>query len=265
MTHHQARRERRAAERKAKKIEMKKNRALDHPKLPIDLSMEEESSLQSTAPREVSISANSGFVSQTAAQPSRRAEINRANAQHSTGPVTASGKMASSRNSLKHGLASGEIIIPGEDPAAFDALLHDLLEEHQPANTTAELLIKEMAQSYWLTQRAIRLQTECFSENGVDEKRLALFLRYQTTHERAFHKTLTTLLQLRRGEARLARGFVSQQPSNIAETEPGRRSGPAEIGFVSQNPLNPLEMTSSNGKIPPREAGNLFESIAEAA
>jgi hypothetical protein len=42
---------------------------------------------------------------------SKRSEINGANAAHSTGPRTPTGKLASSRNSLKHGLASGTFII----------------------------------------------------------------------------------------------------------------------------------------------------------
>jgi hypothetical protein len=116
-----------------------------------------------------------GFVSQKPLGEARHAEVNRQNAQHSTSPRTPKGKKdeaapfsepkiqtrCSSRNSTKHGLASGQIIIPGEDPAAFDALLSDLLAEHQPANTTEELLIAEMAQSHWLAQRAIRLQNDC--------------------------------------------------------------------------------------------------------
>src|SRR5581483_7051226 len=80
---------------------------------------------------------------------SKRAEINRANAQYSTGPTSAIGRLASSRNSLKHGLASGALILPGEDPAAFESLLDDLMKEQQPANPTEELLIHEMAQSWW--------------------------------------------------------------------------------------------------------------------
>jgi hypothetical protein len=102
------------------------------------------------------------FVSQPA--PKRaRAQINRANAQHSTGPCSPTGKLASSRNSLKHGLASSTLIIPGEDPAVFESLLESLLAEHQPANTTEQMLIHEMAQSWWLTQRALRFQNECFT------------------------------------------------------------------------------------------------------
>ena len=155
-----------------------------------------------------------------------RAEINRANAEHSTGPRTAAGKLASSGNSLKHGLASPRLIVPGEDPAAFDALFAALREEHQPANPTEELLVQQIAQSSWLTQRALRFQNDCFTADGVDQKRLSLFLRYQTTHERAFHKALNTLIQLKKERAR---GFVSQTSAR-ARPEPG---------FVSQNQVDP--------------------------
>ncbi|MGI9070389.1 MAG: hypothetical protein ACR2JB_03420 [Bryobacteraceae bacterium] len=93
----------------------------------------------------------------------------------STGPRTRAGKLASSGNSLKHGLAAPRLIIPGEDPSAFEALLADLLAEHQPATPTEELVVHEIAQSWWLTQRALRLQNECFTAEGVDQKRLSLF------------------------------------------------------------------------------------------
>jgi hypothetical protein len=93
----------------------------------------------------------------------------------STGPRTPAGKLASSGNSLKHGLAAPRLIIPGEDPSAFEALLADLLDEHQPASPTEELLVHEIAQSWWLTQRALRFQNDCFTPDGVDQKRLSLF------------------------------------------------------------------------------------------
>ncbi len=233
MTSREARTLRRAAERKAAKQAAK-------------------------AAKVAPISAPSGFVLQTTIEPSKRAEINRQNAQHSTGPSTPQGKLASSRNSFKHGLASGAVIIPGEDPAAFEALQRDLLEEHKPANLTEELLVIEMAQSYWLSQRAIRLQNECFTQNGLDERRLALFLRYQTTHERAFHKALSTLLSLRRGEARLAR-FVSQNSPN--RTAHGVRAGTAP-GFVPETEPQSAATAASNTQF---VSQNRSEPLAQAA
>jgi hypothetical protein len=61
------------------------------------------------------------------------------------------------------------LIIPGEDPAAFDALLTGLLAEHEPTNPTEELLVQEMAKSHWLAQRALRLQNTCFTEDRVED------------------------------------------------------------------------------------------------
>src|SRR5690349_22412516 len=180
MSPRQARRERREAERKARKTEWKRAKAagtfaLNSPGVPEVASPEPEQeaspeflarakSVREQMERRVTTDRSSaaGFVSQNASTPPTplRVEINRANAQHSTGPRTPTGKLASSRNSLKHGLASGMLLIPGEDPAAFEALRNALMEEHQAASETEALLINEMAQSYWLTQRAIRLQNE---------------------------------------------------------------------------------------------------------
>jgi hypothetical protein len=235
MTSRQARRERRQQERKAKKAAYKATlqRVPAPAPMPVgpDDAFSPEFIAEANAMRErIERRVATAMLRATPPADSRRGEINRANAQHSTGPRTSTGKLASSRNSLKHGLASGTLIIPGEDQTAFDALLNDLLAEHQPANTTEEMLVHELAQSFWLAQRALRFQNECFTENGVDEKRLALFLRYHTTHQRAFHKALNTLLKLKRSRDRQGAGahdgFVSQQPpSTITESR-----------FVSQNP-----------------------------
>ena len=47
---------------------------------------------------------------------------NRANALKSTGPRSAEGKSASRFNALKHGIDAASIVIPGEDPAEYEAL-----------------------------------------------------------------------------------------------------------------------------------------------
>ena len=49
----------------------------------------------------------------TAAQ---RAEINRRNSTHSTGPKTPSGRDKARRNALKHGLRADTLALPNEDP-----------------------------------------------------------------------------------------------------------------------------------------------------
>ncbi len=113
--------------------------------------------------------------------------------------------------------------------------------DHQPASSTEEFLVNEMAQSYWLQQRAIRLQNDCFTENGVDEKRLALFLRYGATHNGTFYKALTTLTRLQKERRKLRNGFVSQNYVTAANhagfVSQNERSADPQIGFVSQTDL----------------------------
>lgn len=282
MTPRQARRERRAAERKSRKAEIRRSKtdlladpelhvrsAQAHTGTPDAAGLHEQASLQ----EEVS---SSGTISQKLAgsqeehseapeqtlldwlaqarrrhypnglpkdppqplefnsqdKPARpnfleanRAAINRANAQLSTGPRTLQGKANSCKNATRHGLTSGQVIIAGEDPEEFDSLLADLVRDHRPANRTEQLLVTQMAQSYWLEQRAIRFQNECFTDVGVDKKGLALFLRYGVTHHRAFHKALADLQRLQKERQKTDRGFVSQKSAR----------SPAERGFVSQS------------------------------
>ncbi|HEX4807293.1 MAG TPA: hypothetical protein VH325_00055, partial [Bryobacteraceae bacterium] len=111
---------------------------------------------------------------------------NRANSQHSTGAKTPEGKQTISLNAFRHGLAGRFLLLPHENEHEFKELFHGLQHEHRPSTPTEHLLIESMAQHYWLAQRALNLQQFCFDESGVDEKRLALYLRYQTTHDRGF-------------------------------------------------------------------------------
>ena len=99
------------------------------------------------------------------------------------GPRTAAGKAASSKNSLKHGLASGRILIEGEDPAAFEALVADLEADYQPATETEALLVHDLAKFHWLADRAIRLQAAAFAASALPEMPASLnvLIRYQTS------------------------------------------------------------------------------------
>ncbi len=136
---------------------------------------------------------------------------NQANAKHSTGPKTPEGKSRSAENNLRHGLASGRLIIPGECEAEYEALEADLLKRHRPADITETLLVQEMAQSYWLKERAIRLQSKAFGESDSTPKDLALLMRYQITNQRAFHTALNTLTKLQNQRKKDEIGFESQR------------------------------------------------------
>ena len=88
----------------------------------------------------------------------RRIQANRKNALSSTGPKSKRGKEAASRNSLKHGLlAKSAVIVVGpakEDKAEFEGLLNALRDYFHPLGAMEELLVQEIAVSYWKERRA---------------------------------------------------------------------------------------------------------------
>ena len=62
-------------------------------------------------------------------------------------------------------------------------------------------------------------RTDCFTQSdNLNEKRLSLFIRYETTHERAFYRALKELQTLRKEKRNIEIGFESQKLKQAAET-----------------------------------------------
>ena len=142
---------------------------------------------------------------------------NQKNSQNSTGPKSEAGKAVSSQNNFRHGFAGAFRVLSSENIDEFNQLARQLNDEHQPSTPTETLLVTQMAQAWWLRTRALLLQNTCFTDDSVDQKQLALYLRYQTTHERSFHKALNDLLKLRAEKRKAETGFVSQQREQTEE------------------------------------------------
>ena len=87
---------------------------------------------------------------------------NRQNAQKSTGPKTAKGKAASSKNRLAHGLCSESLLVGGETAADFDALLATVRKAYNPVNDEEAMLSDQLTQALWRFNRAQRVETQIF-------------------------------------------------------------------------------------------------------
>ena len=178
--------------------------------------------------------------------------------QSKGGPRTQAGKTASSKNSFKHGLASGRILIEGEDPAEFEALVAALEADYQPATETEALLVHDLAKFHWLADRAIRLQAVAFAASAWPEMPASLnvLIRYQTTNQRAFQTTLKSLQALQK-ERKLAEQtdagsktqrtseFVSQPPVQATEENDECPIGPPE-GYFDGAALQALYYAEMN-------------------
>jgi hypothetical protein len=149
---------------------------------------------------------------------------NQANSQKSTGPTSQKGKARSSRNSFKHGLYSKELVLPNEDPAELDQLRASLRTEHQPINTTEDMLVNDLAENFWRLRRMREFETRAMLPENIlnwhQTGLLAVVQRTMASAERGFHKTLTALRRLQKD-----RGFVPET------SEPTQH----EIGSVPQD------------------------------
>src|ERR1051325_6895419 len=149
-------------------------------------------------------------------------EANRRNARNSSGPRTAEGKTTSRKNATRHNLCMDIALQSDEDSEQFHILLADLREEHQPQGPTEDILVFKMAEHFWFSWRSSILLAEQLDFNdGEDNKgQISLMLRYHTTADRGFIRSLNELRKLQK-ERRLEEiGFVSQN------AEPGPEASP---------------------------------------
>ena len=90
----------------------------------------------------------------------KQIEANKKNARKSTGPRTTEGKLAASKNSIKHGLLARHAVITGEDEEEFDIFCGKILEDLAPSGEIEIQLAERIATAFWKLKRAGRLETE---------------------------------------------------------------------------------------------------------
>jgi hypothetical protein len=107
----------------------------------------------------------------------KQLEANRKNALRSTGPTTPKGKQVSRLNALKHGLQAKEVLIPGEDPADFDAMKSELRDDLKPEGHMESHFVDQIGFYEWNLRRvrraeagAIRGQILSATESDVEDE-----------------------------------------------------------------------------------------------
>jgi hypothetical protein len=177
---------------------------------------------------------------------------NRENAQRSTGPQTQEGKQAASRNAVRHGLTGTQIVMPGEDAAAYEELRQGLHESYRPAGEAELILVNQIAANAWRLMRAQRVETAFLAkltEGAKDPdaaiaaaflekpKELARVHRYVAAAQNAYYKAITQLAKLQK-----ERAAIEEQ----------------EIGFVSYN--GPASLTAHDFQREQAEVSDRYPS-----
>ena len=85
---------------------------------------------------------------------------NRANAQKSTGPRSVEGRSVSRFNALKHGVDAASVVIPGEDPADYDALAANYQRDCSPESPSESFHVDTMLRADWQKRRLQRVEAD---------------------------------------------------------------------------------------------------------
>jgi hypothetical protein len=172
-----------------------------------------------------------------ATNPDRAA--NRANATHSTGPRTESGKIRSARNALTHGLTSRAAILPSEDAAVYQQHCRQFYDEYQPATPTETQLVRELAETTWRLNRIPLLEADLLSRHPraiKSHRALATLGMHSQRLSRQFHRTLDQLRALQ-ADRRTCEARELKQAAALLELHKhqGIPYDPAQDGFVFSN------------------------------
>ena len=152
--------------------------------------------------------------------PTTRAAINRANAQHSTGPRTAAGKAISRLNALRHTLCSQTVVSTRANLRAYERYRKRWFQDLQPKGIIEVQLVQTLADCGWRLNCArayeanlltvgsqepaahVKLETDdpevefaltTAKAYSVQEKALSSMSRHEARVSREFHQALTTI------------------------------------------------------------------------
>jgi hypothetical protein len=130
-------------------------------------------------------------------------EINRENAQHSTGPTTEEGKQKSSLNALRHGPTGQLLVMPREYMEAYKLHLQSFTDEYHPVGATEANLVHALADTSWRLNRVAALETPKFvllSNAAIESqsKALAALSMHSQRLSRQYERTVTQLRDLQK-------------------------------------------------------------------
>ena len=126
---------------------------------------------------------------------------NRQNAQFSTGPRTETGKQASSKNALKHGLSAKFIPLSEEERPRFEQFEADLRDQIKSRGPLQEVVFRELLCAAWkrdvvnnLIFEASQSSRDLFSDEVSD--RVRKLQRHKADQDRAFNRAMRQLVEL---------------------------------------------------------------------
>ena len=148
-----------------------------------------------------------------------RNAANRANAQKSTGPRNTE---ATRFNALKHGLDAESIIIPGEDPAAWQRLAADYNRQFHPQSALEEFHVDTLIRCDWQKRRLQRTEAKIYRvliAEGPDPKELDIAVLRDSPTAKLLHRVIAQIAALDRAYFRALNDLRRMQRDRAQEIE----------------------------------------------
>src|SRR4051794_28816309 len=102
-----------------------------------------------------------------------KADANRRNAKHSTGPRTDAGKAVTAMNARTHGILSEAApVLPTEDAAAFAQLRERMHQDAAPVGVLEESLVERLVTLLWRMRRLAVAEAALFAWHQAHAARL---------------------------------------------------------------------------------------------
>ena len=145
----------------------------------------------------------------------------------STGPRTAEGKAASSFNALKHGVDAASIVIPGEDPAAYEALATDYYRQFQPQSAVEHFHVDTLIRSDWQKRRLQRVEAKLYRAllaEGATPEDLEIAILRDSPTARLLHKVTARIASFERAYFRALNDLRRIERERCEEADAGRQA-----------------------------------------
>jgi hypothetical protein len=148
---------------------------------------------------------------------------NRQNSLRSTGPKLA-GLAVTRYNALKSGIDAKSLIIPGEDPAEFEALAENYRQQFLPVTPVEVFLLDVLIKADWELRRLRKIEPQVWSEDAFlrpdskEARRLDRLHRRLDATERSYHRALKELNKYAAARAALQAELAAEQTAQQQES-----------------------------------------------
>jgi hypothetical protein len=181
-------------------------------------------------------------------------DANRVNSRHSTGPKTASGKAASARNAMKHGMTAKKFLTPSESAEEFEALYAARRKLYPPDDAILDRLIRQITLADFRVDRGFEAEANILQQGSLAEvlvqydKPIKQLSGYEANNRRTrkqLEEELTRYLSMR-NEAGNAAGNKEPEPRPPEPKDPfPKRKKSAQPASVVKAPASPAGVMSA--------------------